>query len=325
MGTQNLGGSGCEVTIRFLWMRLSYSQFVIGLERLRVFHAVYRAGSVLGAARVLAVTPSAVSQQLKRLEDELGMRLFQRIGNRLEPTVEADDLAIVVGGFEAQLAETTALLRERRQEPQGVVRVGAPFDFGTRVLIPTLRRLEKHARLAFEVTFGAPDVLMTALLGGRIELAYCDDHPLLARHARLVAFTPSHDETLVLVASRAFAARIAPRSTAKQLLALPHVEYVRDRSVIGLWYRHHHGISAVSAPVRLVADNVHAVLAGIRAGLGLGLVPEHLVHNELERGTLVKIATRKAALAHAIVLAQRKDRVPTLGERTLVEAMRESK
>ena len=62
----------------------------IGLDRLRVFLAVQRAGSVLGAARVLAVTPSAVSQSVKRLEQELGVRLFQRIGNRLEATPEEE-------------------------------------------------------------------------------------------------------------------------------------------------------------------------------------------------------------------------------------------
>src|SRR5678815_2940535 len=146
----------------------------------------------------------------------------------------------------------------------------------------------------------------------------CDDHPLLKRHAKLVAFTPWLEEELVLVCSKAFAQQVGQRPSAKHLLSLPHVEYVRDRSVIGLWYRHHHKVSAVAAPLRLVADNVHAVLAGIRAGLGLGLVPEHLVRGDLDRGALVAVAGRKAELAHAIVLAQRKHRVPALSERTLI-------
>jgi DNA-binding transcriptional LysR family regulator len=295
----------------------------IGLERLRVFLAVHRAGSVLGAARVLAVTPSAVSQSVKRLEQELGVRLFQRVGNRLEATSEAGELAAVVDGFEQQLAATTDKLHARRQEPQGLLRIGTPFDIGTRVVIPALRRLERHTRLAFEVTFGAPDVLMAALLGGTIDLAYCDDHPLLKRHAKLVAFTPWSSETLLLVCAKSFASKhLAKQPTAKQLLALPHVEYVRDRSVIGIWYRYHHGVSAVTAPIRLIADNVYAVLAGVRAGLGLGLVPEHLVRGELARGALVAVPTRKAELAHAIVLAQRKDRIPTLGERALIAELR---
>src|SRR5262245_952746 len=130
------------------------------LNRLRVFNAVHREGGVLGAARALGVTPSAVSQSIKRLEGELGARLFQRVGNRLEPTDEAHELAGVVAEFEARIAATADRVRARRLEPQGVVRVGAPFDFGTRILIPATRRLERYAALGFEVTFGAPDVLM---------------------------------------------------------------------------------------------------------------------------------------------------------------------
>ncbi|MBA2544959.1 MAG: LysR family transcriptional regulator [Deltaproteobacteria bacterium] len=296
---------------------------ILNLDRLRVFLAVHRAGSVLGASRVLAVTPSAVSQSVKRLEDELGVRLFQRMGNRLEATDEAHELAVVVGGFEESLAATTDKLRERRHEPQGVLRIGAPFDFGTRVVIPAMNRLERFSRLAFEVCFGAPDVLMTALLGGQIELAYCDDHPLLKKHAKLVAFARAHHETLLLVCAKAFATKhVGDRPSPQHLLTLPHVDYVRDRSVIALWYRHHHRLTAIAAPVRLVADNVHAVLAGIRAGLGLGLVPEHLVRGELDRGTLVKIGSRRSELAHDIVLAQRKDRIPTIRERAFIEVMR---
>src|SRR5688572_23483887 len=115
----------------------------LDLNRLRVFLAVHRAGSVLGAARALSVTPSAVSQSIKRLEDELGVCLFQRISNRLEATDEADVLAGVVGSFEQVLAATTDTLRSRRHEPQGVLRIGAPFDFGTRVVIPAMKRLER--------------------------------------------------------------------------------------------------------------------------------------------------------------------------------------
>src|SRR5688572_2807596 len=81
------------------------------LNRLRVFLAVHETKSVLGAARMLGVTPSAVSQSVKRLERELEFRLFQRVGNRLQPTDEAHELALVVEPFEETLALKTEELR----------------------------------------------------------------------------------------------------------------------------------------------------------------------------------------------------------------------
>jgi DNA-binding transcriptional LysR family regulator len=280
---------------------------------------------VKGAAHRLAVTPSAVSQSLRRLEDELGVRLFQRIGNRVEATDDAGALATVVGDFEQTLASTTDRLRARRHQPEGVVRIGAPFDFGTRVVLPALERLERFAKLSFEVSFGAPHVLAAGVIGGQLELAYCDDHPLLARHQRLLGFRRVFREHLLLVGARAFVAkRVAGDVSLRHLRTLPHVEYVRDRSVLGLWYRHHFGKLPTGLDVRLIVDNVHAVVAGIRAGLGLGIAPEHVVRNDLARGTLHAITTRKAHLPHDIVLAQRADRVPTVGERAVIDAVRAS-
>ncbi|WP_053244483.1 LysR family transcriptional regulator [Achromobacter sp. DMS1] len=61
----------------------------MNLRQLEVFHAIIKAGSVTGAARDLCVTQPAVSAVLKHTEQQLRMKLFERIGGRLHPTPEA--------------------------------------------------------------------------------------------------------------------------------------------------------------------------------------------------------------------------------------------
>jgi len=61
----------------------------VNLRQLEVFHAIIKAGSVTGAARDLCVTQPAVSAVLKHTEQQLRMKLFERIGGRLHPTPEA--------------------------------------------------------------------------------------------------------------------------------------------------------------------------------------------------------------------------------------------
>lgn len=63
------------------------------LQGLRHFEAVVRLGTFEAAARELNVTPGAVSQQIRRLEDGLGVSLFHRYGNRSEPTDTARQIA----------------------------------------------------------------------------------------------------------------------------------------------------------------------------------------------------------------------------------------
>ena len=55
-------------------------------HHLRSFWVVAREGSITRASETLGVTPSTVSMQVAALEDALGVRLFRRIGNRLEIT-----------------------------------------------------------------------------------------------------------------------------------------------------------------------------------------------------------------------------------------------
>ncbi len=62
----------------------------MNLRQLEVFHAVMRAGTVTGAARLLGVTQPSVSTVLKHCEAQLRIPLFRRIGGRLQPTPEAE-------------------------------------------------------------------------------------------------------------------------------------------------------------------------------------------------------------------------------------------
>nr|BFE86387.1 hypothetical protein GCM10020093_089880 [Planobispora longispora] len=65
----------------------------LSLDVLRTFLAVYRSGSVTGAAHVLRMSQPAVSAQIKALETTLDRRLFERLPRGVAPTAAADELA----------------------------------------------------------------------------------------------------------------------------------------------------------------------------------------------------------------------------------------
>ena len=81
------------------------------LNALRVFHAVVRARSFRAASEELRVSPQAVSQQIRQLEDQLGVALFTRQGRAVEPT----EAAILLSHFvDAGFAEIEEGLRRAR-------------------------------------------------------------------------------------------------------------------------------------------------------------------------------------------------------------------
>jgi DNA-binding transcriptional LysR family regulator len=83
--------------------------FEMRLKHIEVFNALMSAGSVAGAARLLFVSPPAVSKALKMVEDELGFLLFQRVHGRLEATAEAYALYEEVAKIPPQLAALRTL------------------------------------------------------------------------------------------------------------------------------------------------------------------------------------------------------------------------
>lgn len=107
------------------------------LNALRAFEAAARHRSFKRAAEELYVTPAAISQQVKTLEDYLGVALFRRLTRSIELTAAAEAmLPKLREGFDCFAA---GLVNARRAEERGRIAVAAPPNFVSRWLMPRLR------------------------------------------------------------------------------------------------------------------------------------------------------------------------------------------
>jgi DNA-binding transcriptional LysR family regulator len=105
------------------------------LSRLRVLATVADQGTLAAAAHVLHLTPSAVSQQMSKLEREARCRLLERHGRRARLTEEGELLAKHARRILVAVAEAEADLDERRGQVLGELSVGA-FPTAARGLLP---------------------------------------------------------------------------------------------------------------------------------------------------------------------------------------------
>jgi len=156
---------------------------MIDLGRLRALHAVASCGTVLAAADALHCTPSAVSQQLAKLERETGSTLVERDGRRLRLT---DAGRLLAGHAERVLAtvdEAEAALAAHRDTVTGRLTVAA-FATACRALLPwALHRLEsEHPELATGLVEVNPHEGLEMLHRGHADLAVLDDWPEAALH-----------------------------------------------------------------------------------------------------------------------------------------------
>ena len=139
---------------------------VLDPDLLKAFVAVAEHRSFTRAAATLNRTQSAVSVQIRRLEERLGTRLFQRTRAGAAPTAAGDALLAYARRLLALNAEAVDALCARKRE--AVVRLGVMDDYGTIVIPPLLAGFAKsHPEIRVEIETG-----LTATMPARLGEAY---------------------------------------------------------------------------------------------------------------------------------------------------------
>lgn len=109
----------------------------VNLNAMRYFEAIVRLGRVSKAAEEFRVTDSAVSQQIRLLEQQFGVRLFRRDNRRLVPTEEGERLYIAVSKAFRTVADVHSAIVRQHQQRQFIMRVSP--SFGVRWLGPRIK------------------------------------------------------------------------------------------------------------------------------------------------------------------------------------------
>jgi DNA-binding transcriptional LysR family regulator len=254
-------------------------------RRLLVLHAVAQCGGIPSAARLLGHTPSAVSQQVRRLERETGVTLLARVGGRLELTDAGRALAEGgrrIGAALAQAAEDLAALDARAAGP---VRIGISAWGMAEIALPAIRELARqqpHIRpliIEADQTDG-----LEGLREGTLDVLMLSDdrQTAVALPPRVTARVMSEDEyKLVVPASWPVPRTPADLDGRAWIVAPPHAAsgraFARFAAEHGLEPSERHRARQPSA--------VQVLLAG---GLGAAVLPA-FVANRLRDAVVTEI------------------------------------
>lgn len=289
------------------------------LNRLHVFHHVFQRQSITAAAETLCLTPSAVSQQIKRLEAELGAPLFVRLHKRLAPTPEGQRLFALIQPLLAELHQGLDRLAEERSEPAGLIRFGAPVEFGSTYLphvIATFR--VSHAKVSFDLELGRPLALLAMVEKGELDFAFIDTFPTKEQRAGLASCSarPMLEEEVVLACSRQYLERHnLDDNSFTNLSAQPFISQQRDAHALNNWFLHHFGKVPPDLDIVFTVSSHQAVVNAIRHHLALGIVVSHLVWEEIGSGSLIVLRSQAVQAKNRISMVQLAGKIPPLRER----------
>ena len=259
-----------------------------GMENLAgmaVFAAVVEARSFSSAAVRLALSKSAVSKQVSRLEDRLGARLLNRTTRRLSLTEVGETFYrhCVRVLEEAEAAEQA--VTHLHEEPRGRIKINAPMSFGILHLADAIPDfLARYPQITVDIDLS--DRFVDLIEEGydlAIRIANLNDSSLIARRLapvrRIVAGSPDY-----------FAKHGVPERPAD----LKHHNCLRYTYVVDgrEWrFRGPDGEETIEVSGSMRANNSDVLRGAALAGAGLMMTPTFIVGDEVRAGRLLPVLT----------------------------------
>ncbi len=254
------------------------------LNDLTVFLRVVEAESFSAAARTLHIAPKSVSKQIARLEQALGISLFERNTRNLKITDEGQAIAERARVAMTALDEIQELATSGQHELSGIIRLTAPAPFGRKYVAPAISAFCRlHPGVGFELKLSDQIVnLFNGTLDLAIRLGALSDSRLLTRKLA--------DNRRVLAASPAYlhhhGTPTAPDELARHACLLFSYPGLRQ----DIWPLEKNGHEhPVSVDGRLSSDNGEVLHEWCLAGLGISLRETWDIAEELHDGRLVRI------------------------------------
>lgn len=262
----------------------------VSYELLRTFVITGGAPTFGAAARALRLSVSAVSQQIRALESQLGQPLFVRIGRRAQLTEAGHALRETLRHELAIIDEAVETFSGAHTEVKGTITLGAPRAFGRHWLRPRLAPLlARYPALRLRVEFGVPSLIERRLAEGGLDLA------LLPRPSELpsVSARPLATEEFWALAAPAYVAAHPFARTREGFAAQRFLVFDGDLAMHAPWWRAHFGASAPGGQIVAEVADLDELLALCEAGLGVVVLPDYLARASVEAGRTVRLEVER--------------------------------
>lgn len=239
-------------------------------DKLRIFHSVADAGSLTHAGEALHLSQSAVSRQIRGLEDSLGVTLFHRHARGLILTEQGELLFEATGSMKKRLEAAEGRIRDSADGIFGELRVTTTIGFGTLWLAPRLHRLYQQY----------PNLKIDLILEERVL-----DLPMREADLAIRMKEPSQADLvrrrLMEVQMKFFASEdyVAEHGAPNDI---PDLQFHRLISQSATSLQASEGASWIlpfldsERPSHLTVNNYFGILQAVVHGLGIGALPDYV-------------------------------------------------
>lgn len=253
------------------------------IRYMKIFVAVYQAGNITKAAKQLYMTQPVVSRAIQEMERYYGVKLFERINQRLSVTEAGRQLYSYALHILDSFDQMEKSLRD--WDELGVIRIGASMTPGSILLPKVLKAYQAvHTGIAVKATVTNGTKLQNMLYNNEIDFALIEGGAIgenlvteeLGEDRLILLLPPDSD---LLSQDELFLSEL-----------MPYPFILREKeSVSRIMIDHIFALHDLTVTPFMESINTHAIVQGVHEGLGISFLPEHLVRHSVESGF---VATR---------------------------------
>jgi LysR family transcriptional regulator, transcriptional activator of the cysJI operon len=269
--------------------------------RIRVFRTVAHHLNFSRAAEELLLTQPAVTQQVKALEDELGVPLFDRSGGRISLTAGGKVLLPFADKIREVSDQAFAAIAETTGEQAGDLVIGASQTIG-QYLLPNFVAgfVKAYPRIRIIARSGNTEAMLDALLAHRIQLALIEG-PDRRKDLNIEPFFQDHMVLVVPPGHEWADQEIDVEALKQQPLLMREFgsgsRRVVEKAILAA------GLQKKELGIQMELDSTEGLLSAVEAGLGVTFVSRWAVRNQLSLGTLKIARVRGLKLARQFSIA----------------------
>jgi DNA-binding transcriptional LysR family regulator len=275
------------------------------LNQLRVFHSVATLMSFTRAAEKLHLTQPGISKHIKDLEEHYGNKLFNRLGKKVALTQAGEVLFEAVTKMFRLLDEANRKINDLKGLVGGTLSVGASVMIGTYILPRVLARFRKrHPSVDIALDISLSEHIVDKVLDNTLEVGLIGHR---ASDSKLIVQQFKADRMVLIVpVDHGWAKRRAPvslRDLIDQPFLLPQKGSGTRRILENLFDR-----SGTRPRHIMELGNSEGVKKAVEAGLGISIISQHIVQNELATHQIRSLSLKGADLRRDLYVVYLKNR-----------------
>ena len=297
----------------------SWKRSPLDSRQLRAFATLARTASFTAAGRELFLSQSAISHSMRALEEDVGCRLFDRVGKKVTLTLAGEQLLQSAEKILAEMTQAREALGRLGKWGRGRLRIGASTTACTYVL-PTVLREFKESFAHYAITIVPADTaqMLSLVNEGRVDLALT----LEPKPEEKLVFDPVFEDELVFLMSPRHPWAEAGEVNRKEVPLQNYVLYDRTSYTFRL-------LDEYFRQDRLVLNtfielgSMEAIKELVKLNLGISILAPWIAREELQTGSLVALPLGKRKLRRQWGIVRWRSRTLNLAEETFVALCRE--